>query len=165
MGLQNMGKKWCKWLFAWYHCRTVEIDTNNLGTSARLFLKWHPYQVKIISNSMLITFLAVYNLYRKKKIPDFACWHYWLPRGTMQLATMKKCSVIAKKDLKREFLRLSLVWSMNIVAIRWFDNNVVNLVSWYAGVEPVWTVSRYAKVEWKMAKMFKLQNRILFCQL
>lgn len=83
----------------------------------------------------------------------------------MELAAMKKCSVIAKKDLKREFLRLSLVWSMNIVAICWFDNNVVNLVSWYAGVEPVWTVSRYAEVEWKMAKMFKLQNRILIYQL
>lgn len=54
---------------------------------------------------------------------------------------------------------------MNIVAICWFDNNVVNLVSWYAGVEPVWTVSRYAEVEWKMAKMFKLQNRILIYQL
>ena len=31
----------------------------------------------------------------------------------------------------------------NIIAVHWFDNKTVNLVSTYAGIEPIGTVRRY----------------------
>ena len=110
-------------------------------------------------------FFSSLQLIQEEKNPRFCMLALLITEGHYAIGYNEKVFCHCQKRSEKGVFTIIPLWSMNIVAIRWFDNNVVNLVSWYAGVEPVWTVSRYAKVEWKMAKMFKLQNRILFCQL
>ena len=66
--------------------------------------------------------------------------------GTIRLPTMKNCPLSAEKDLKKKgrgAFDYRLDVDSNIIAVRWFDNKSVNLVSSFAGVEPTHSVTRY----------------------
>ena len=66
--------------------------------------------------------------------------------GTIRLPRLKKCPLMVEKDLKKKGrggYDYRLDKTSNTIAVRWFDNKAVNLVSSYAGIEPVGTVRRY----------------------
>ena len=66
--------------------------------------------------------------------------------GTIRLPRMKKCPLMVEKDLKKKGrgeYDYKLDENSNMIAVRWFDNKSVNLVSSYAGIEPVGNVRRY----------------------
>ena len=65
--------------------------------------------------------------------------------GTIRLPRMKKSPLMVEKDLKKKGRGAydKLDENSNMIAVRWFDNKSVNLVSSYAGIEPVGNVRRY----------------------
>ena len=59
---------------------------------------------------------------------------------------MKNYPLLAEKDLKkkgRDAFDYRLDVDSNIIAVCWFDNKSVNLVSSFAAVEPTHSVTRY----------------------
>ena len=59
---------------------------------------------------------------------------------------MKKCKLLSEKDVKKqgrgEFdFRVDI--ALNVVAVRWYDNKSINIVSLYVSIEPHHTVCRY----------------------
>ena len=63
----------------------------------------------------------------------------------MRLPRLKNCPLMAEKDLKKKgrgSYDYCLEESKNIVAVKWFDNKAVHLVSSYIGVEPIDAVRR-----------------------
>ena len=68
--------------------------------------------------------------------------------GTVRENRLKGCHLKPEKDLKTEkrgALDRKTELNSNIVAVRWFDNRKVDLISSCVGVEPVKKVSRYDK--------------------
>ena len=66
--------------------------------------------------------------------------------GTIRLPRMKNCPLLAEKDLKKKgrgVFDYLLDVDSNIIALRWFDNKSVSLVSFYAGIEPTHSVTRH----------------------
>ena len=64
--------------------------------------------------------------------------------GTIRLSRMKNCSLLAEKGFKkkgRDAFDYRLDVDSNIIAVRWFDNKSVNLVSSFAGVGPTHSVT------------------------
>ncbi|XP_047144605.1 piggyBac transposable element-derived protein 3-like [Hydra vulgaris] len=59
---------------------------------------------------------------------------------------MKKCPLLLEKDLKKQgrgAYDFRVEQESNVVAVRWYDNKPVNLVSSYVSIEPLHTVRRY----------------------
>lgn len=72
--------------------------------------------------------------------------------GTIRLNRMKQCPLLVVKDLKKQGRgsfdhRLDI--NSGVIAVSWFDNRAVNLVSSYVGVEPLHTVRRYDRADKK----------------
>lgn len=66
--------------------------------------------------------------------------------GTIRANRMKNCPPMSEKDLKKMGRGSSdyrVKRTTNILAIRWYDNKTVNLLSTLAGVEPADTARRY----------------------
>ena len=66
--------------------------------------------------------------------------------GTVRMPRMKGCPLTDDKELKKKgrgAVDYRLDTQRNIVAVRWFDNKSVNIVSSYVGVEPIDQVQRY----------------------
>ena len=59
---------------------------------------------------------------------------------------MKKCPLLSEMDLKtkgRGAFDFHVDIASNVVAVCWYDNKSVNLVSSYVSIEPLHTVCRY----------------------
>ena len=71
--------------------------------------------------------------------------------GTVRTGRMKNCPLMYEKDLKngRGSVDYRLERESNIVAVRWFDNRRVNLLSSYIGVEPMEEAKRYDRSQRK----------------
>ena len=66
--------------------------------------------------------------------------------GKITGSRMKKCQLLSEKGLKKqgrgEFdFRVDI--ALNVVAVRWSDNKLINIVSSYVSIEPLHTVRRY----------------------
>ena len=72
--------------------------------------------------------------------------------GTVRMNRLKGCSLSSEADLKKTGRGSSdskVEVNSGIVAVRWYDNRTVDLVSSHVGVEPVSTVVRYDKKQKK----------------
>ena len=66
--------------------------------------------------------------------------------GTIRLPRMKNCPLLAEKNLKkkgRSAFDYRLDVDSNIIAVCWFNKKSVNLASYFAGVKPIHSVTRY----------------------
>ena len=75
---------------------------------------------------------------------------------TVKLPRMKNCPLLAEKDLKKKgrgAFDYRLDVDSNIIAVCWFDNKSVNLVSSFAGVEPTHSVTRYDQSQRKKVQV------------
>ena len=124
-----------------YQGKTKEVDTNNLGTSANVVFKTASSlpsgcNFKLFAENFFSSLPLIQEL-EKCKI---------LHVDTIGLPRMKRCHVMAEKDLKKKgrgAYDYRLDESTHTIAVCWFDNKVVNFVSSYANVEPVETLRRY----------------------
>ena len=76
---------------------------------------------------------------------------------------MKNCPLLAEKGLKKKgrgAFDYRLDVDSNIIAVCWFDNSSVNLVSSFAGVEPTHSVTRYDRSQHKKVQV--IQPDIVF---
>ena len=76
--------------------------------------------------------------------------------GTIRLPRMKNCPLLAEKGLKKKgrgAFDYRLEVDSNIIAVRWFDNSSVNLVSSFAGVEPTESITRYNRSQHKKVQV------------
>ena len=75
---------------------------------------------------------------------------------TVKLPRMKNYPLLAEKDLKkkgRDAFDYRLDVDSNIIAVCWFDNKSVNLVSSFAAVEPTHFVTRYDRSQRKKVQV------------
>ena len=66
--------------------------------------------------------------------------------GKIRLPRMKIWPLLSEKDFKkngRGAFDYRLDVDSNAIAVRWFDNKLVNLVSFFTGVEPTHSVTKY----------------------
>ncbi|XP_014672682.1 PREDICTED: piggyBac transposable element-derived protein 3-like [Priapulus caudatus] len=66
--------------------------------------------------------------------------------GTIRANRLKDCPIMGEKELRKKDRGTFECWverTRNIVAVRWLDNKVVNLVSSFVGSDPVDTARRY----------------------
>ena len=69
---------------------------------------------------------------------------------------MKNCPLLAEKGLKKKgrgAFDYRLEVDSNIIAVRWFGNSSVNLVSSFAGVEPTESITRYNRSQHKKVQV------------
>lgn len=68
--------------------------------------------------------------------------------GTVRMNRLKGCDLKSEKDLKvegRGSTDYKVELNSGVIAVRWYDNRCVDLVSNYVGVDPVREVRRYDK--------------------
>lgn len=95
--------------------------------------KFHLFFDNFFSSVPLIEKLTEWNLYST---------------GTIRENRLKDASLLNSKIMKKDdrgsydYAKIS---DENIIAVKWHDNNVVCLISNFAGVQPVHTVNRYSR--------------------
>ena len=76
--------------------------------------------------------------------------------GTVRENRLKGCSLRPEKDMRKEprgAMDSCLDVDSNILAVRWYDNKKVDVVSSYVGIEPVTKVTRFDRKAKKMIEV------------
>lgn len=87
-----------------------------------------------------------------QKLKDKGFWFV----GTVRENRLKGCELKKERDLKKEergSMDSKLELNSNVMAVRWFDNRKVDLISSCIGTEPVAHVSRYDKKKKEIVKV------------
>ena len=66
--------------------------------------------------------------------------------GTVTIPILKNCPLMAEKDFKKQELgaiNYRDETNSNIIAVKWYDNKAVTLISSFVGIDPIAEISRY----------------------
>ena len=124
-----------------YQGKLKSIFVTSLGISAGVVVNLtsslpDKHNFKVFADNYFTNFPLIVEL-RKRNI-------YFV--GTIRGSRTKKCPLLSEKDLKKQgrgAFDFQVDIASNVVAVRWYDNKSVNLVSSYVSIEPLHTVRRY----------------------
>ena len=66
--------------------------------------------------------------------------------GTVTIPILKNCPLMAEKDFKKQELgaiNYRDETNSNIIAVKWYENKAVTLISSFVGIDPIAEISRY----------------------
>ena len=66
--------------------------------------------------------------------------------GTVRIPRLKNCPLMAQRDLKKQgrgAIDYRVKTNSNIIAVKWYDNKTVKLISSFVGIDPIAEISRY----------------------
>ena len=129
--------------FDMYQGSTAEKTEMSLGLSADVVMKLastleSDKNYKLFADNYF-TSLPLVNALKLKSI-----WYV----GTVRANRLKGCELKTEKELKKEgrgAVDYKVEATSNVIALRWYDNKAVDVVSSYVGVEPAGEVRRWDK--------------------
>ncbi|XP_061170245.1 piggyBac transposable element-derived protein 2-like [Saccostrea echinata] len=121
---------------------SFEKNANSIGVGGDVVLKLvstlEPNNYKIFADNYFTSPSLV------KALKERSFWYV----GTVRSNRLRGCTLKSEKELKKEgrgSVDYRVETSCNIIALRWYDNKSVDVVSSYVGLNPVGEVRRWDK--------------------
>ena len=89
--------------------------------------------------------------------------------GTVRIPRLKNCPLMAQRDLKKQgrgAIDYRVKTNSNIIAVKWYDNKTVKLISSFVGIDPIAEISRYdcsvhEKFAFNQPNIVKVYNKFM----
>lgn len=147
-----------------YQGKNVNVDKSILGMSSQIVKSLceslpSGHNFKVFADNFFTSLPLVESLKREGMF--FV--------GTIRTPRLKNCPLKCEKDLKKEgrgAIDYRVEVNRDIVAVRWFDNKAVTLVSSFVAVDPIEEISRYdrsarKKISVKQPGIVRVYNQFM----